>query len=89
MKKERRLFNNGAELVDTNIKPLEHHIDGQPDGNYALRILQYYRLRCNEKIIISGEGTVNIKRVYDIMNEHQDQRAKELDKAIKVLEETK
>jgi hypothetical protein len=59
-------------------------IDGTPNGEYALRILKAYRARCNEKWIVEGcdEGT---KRIYDAMNEHQDLRAKELDKAILIL----
>jgi len=61
-------------------------IDGTPDGNYALRILYAYRARCREKWIIEGSSD-GVKRIYDVMNEHQDLRAKELDKAIKKLEE--
>lgn len=60
------------------------HIDGTPDGNYALRILKAYREACNTKWIIEGDTTA--KPLYELMNEHQDQRAKELDKAIEILE---
>jgi|GEM_PF-5429136 hypothetical protein len=60
------------------------HIDGTPDGRYALRILKAYRAACNMKWII--EGDTEAKALYDAMNEHQDQRAKELDKAIEILE---
>lgn len=59
------------------------HIDGTPDGNYALRILTFYRARCNEKWII--EGDTEAKVLYDAMNEHQDLRAAELDRAIATL----
>lgn len=60
------------------------HIDGTPDGNYALRILKAYRSGCNEKWIV--EGDIEAKALYDAMNEHQDLRAKELDEAISVLQ---
>lgn len=64
----------------------EMHIDGTPDGNYALRILQAYRRRCNGKWIVEGKfAETNAKLLYDAMNEHQDLRAKELDKAIEIL----
>lgn len=61
------------------------HIDGTPDGKYALRILKAYRQACNTKWIIEGVAD-NSKLLYDAMNEHQDQRAKELDEAIEILE---
>jgi hypothetical protein len=63
-------------------------IDGTPDGNYALRILEAYRARCREKWIVEGKGvSEGTKRIYDAMNEHQDLRAKELDEAIRKLRE--
>jgi len=61
------------------------HIDGTPDGNYALRILRAYREACNTKWIIVGEHE-KPRALYDAMNKHQDLRAKELDKAIEILE---
>ena len=61
------------------------HIDGTPDGNYALRILRAYRQACNTKWIIEGENVEKLRALYDAMNEHQDLRAKELDKAIEIL----
>lgn len=65
-----------------------HYVDGTPDGSYALRILEAFRTRCNEKWILEGfdEGT---QRVYDAMNGHQDLRAKELDYAIAILKKDK
>jgi hypothetical protein len=57
-------------------------VDGTPDGNYALRILQTFRARCNEKFILDGEWSEWQRKIYDVMNEHQDLRAKELDDAI-------
>jgi len=61
-----------------------YHIDGTPEG-YALRILQAYREKTEERWEVSGlseEQSV----MYDLMNQHQEERAEELDKAIKVLE---
>ena len=60
------------------------HIDGTPKG-YALRILKCYREYCNTRWIVSGP-TKKENIIYDLMNEHQVERAKELDKAIKILE---
>lgn len=70
---------------EINMKNL--FINGTPDGNYALRILQTYRERCNEKWILEGNFSEGTKRLYEAMNEHQDLRAKELDEAIKKLEQ--
>ncbi len=61
------------------------HVDGTPDGKYALRILKAFRAQCNTKWVVSGlpeERTL----LWKTMNEHQDQRAAELDKAIEILE---
>ena len=57
------------------------YVDATPNGTYALRILQAYRDNCNCRYIILGMDEEYIK-FYDMMNELQDQRAKELDKAI-------
>jgi TPR repeat protein len=67
------------------IDPKDYHVDGTPDGNYALRILKFYRELAKTKWIIEGDHE-KAKALYDAMNEHQDQRAKELDEAIKILE---
>jgi hypothetical protein len=64
----------------------EMHIDGTPDGKYALRILLAYRRRCDGKWIVEGKfAETGAKQIYDAMNEHQDLRAVELDKAIAIL----
>lgn len=73
--------------VQDMIETRYQYIDGTPDGGYALRILRYYRRRCDEKWAISGTAvTETTQRLYDTMCEHQDQRAVELDEAIKTLE---
>jgi hypothetical protein len=61
-------------------------IDSTPDGGYALRILRYYRARCNERVSDSSALTVK-NPVLIIMNEAQEKRAKELDVAIQILED--
>ena len=70
--------------VRDEIHPKDYHIDGTPDGGYALRILRFYRELCNCKWVVNGMGA-NEKLIYDLMNVHQDQRALELDEAIKIL----
>lgn len=60
-------------------------IDGTPKG-YTLRILRFYRERCNEKWVVSGLSSKKAL-IYDLMNEHQVERATELDKAINILEQ--
>jgi hypothetical protein len=64
----------------------EMYVDATPNG-YALRLLRAYRRRCDEKWIVSGFEE-NERRVYDKMNEDQDKRAQELDRAILILEGT-
>jgi hypothetical protein len=70
--------------IENKIIMREQHIDATPDGGYALRILKVYRMRCNEKWIVKGIPD-NEKRIYDAMNDAQDERAIELDKAIAKL----
>ena len=60
------------------------HIDGTPDENYVLRILQTYRENCNCKWATSIDGLCN-NTLFTLMNEHQDRRAKLLDAAIEKL----
>ena len=59
------------------------HIDGTPDENYVLRILKAYRENCDCK----WSGNVD-NLVIEAMNNHQDQRAELLDKAIRILGKT-
>jgi len=71
--------------IRDEINPKDYHIDGTPDGKYALRILRFYRSLARTKWIIEGTDE-ETKTIYYIMNEHQDRRAKELDNAIAILE---
>ena len=70
--------------IGNKISMRELNIDATPDGGYALRILKAYRMRCNEKWIVEGFKE-NEKLIYDVMNDAQDKRAIELDKAIAKL----
>ena len=71
------------ELPKLTQQPVEH-IDSTPDEDYPLRILRAYRQNCNSYWEVHGL-TEDEKRIYDIMNEDQDKRAKILDAAIEKL----
>ncbi len=62
-------------------KPDEVFIDATPEG-YPVRILQHYRDRCDGRIEAHPPSPV-----YDIMNEHQIERAEVLDRALAKLKE--
>ena len=64
------------------------HIDSTPDENYALRILQAYRVNCDTRFATSADGSCD-NPLYKMMNEYQEQRAKLLDKAIEILMKNK
>ena len=66
--------------VTNTINPNEQIIDMTPDGEYALRILKYYRNRAEEKISGSSDNIV-----FEMVNKAQDKRAIELDLAIEKL----
>ena len=72
------------ELPEIRNRVHMEHIDGQPEG-YALRILRYYRDRCNEEWEVHGlsEGETLL---YGLMNKYQGLRAADLDRAIAILE---
>jgi hypothetical protein len=58
------------------------HVNATPDGKYALRILKCYLERARAKFIIEGND-----ELFEFMNECQDKRVVELEKAIKILED--
>jgi hypothetical protein len=70
--------------IKDRIDMKHQYIDGTPDGQFALRILKFFRARCNEKWIVEDVDE-KARAIYDAMNEHQDLRAKELNKAISIL----
>jgi hypothetical protein len=61
------------------------YVDATPDDMYPLRILRAYRENCNSKFATDSEGNCD-NVLFQIMNDHCDQRAKVLDKAIEILE---
>ena len=67
-------------LPDTNTQPI-FHVNATPDEEYVLRILKVYRENCNCKWFSNLDN-----KLIEGMNKIQDQRAKLLDKAIKILE---
>jgi hypothetical protein len=83
-----KLKNKENELPDVanTISMNEIWIDATPDTQYALRILKAYRKRCDETWVVAGLPKER-SLLYDAMNAHQEQRAKELDRAIALLEE--
>lgn len=60
-------------------------VDATPDGNYALRTLQAYRLDCNLQWADNTAGLKLTNPVLLMLNGLQEKRAKELDIAIKKL----
>jgi len=61
-------------------------IDSTPDKEYVLRILKAYRENCNCKFCSNTDGDVSeLNPVFALMNEHNDERAKLLDDAIRVV----
>lgn len=59
-------------------------VDSTPNENYPLRILQTYRKNCDSLWETHGLPE-NDTRFWEIMNEHQRDRAKILDEAIDKL----
>ena len=55
--------------------------DATPDGKYAIRILKCYLERARAKFKIAEND-----EFFEFMNECQDKRVVELEKAIKILE---
>jgi len=62
------------------------YVDGTPDKDYPLRILKVYRENCNCKWVDNSEGKESTNPLIKIMNDHCDERAKILDKAIRILQ---
>ena len=67
------------------VNPREFHLDVTPDGKYAIRILKCYLERAKIKFKVENMEDSEIE-LFDYMNECQDKRAVELEKAIKTLE---
>lgn len=90
MKKKCFVYKNGGfkETKDCPKGVIEiKYIDATPDGNYALRILKCYLQESNTYISDNFDGEpINI--MFKLMNESQDKRRAELEKAIEILENT-
>lgn len=57
------------------------HVDATPDGKYAIRILKCYLERARAKFKVEDN-----EELFLFLNECQDKRVMELEKAIKILE---
>lgn len=57
------------------------HVDATPDGKYAIRILKCYLERARAKFKVEDND-----EFFTFMNECQDKRVVELEKAIEMLE---
>ena len=63
------------------------YVDMTPTDDLALRILRAYRADCNCRWVTDTDGsTVGSNPLLLMMNQHQEQRAEILDKAIGILE---
>ena len=72
-------------LPDFTRQPVEA-VDMSIDADLPLRILRAYRQNCDVHWAVEGVDEAS-RRIYDVMNEHQRQRAKILDAAIRTLEQ--
>jgi len=65
-----------------DVVPLnEAVVDLTPDEELPLRILRTFRDRCNATWEVSGFSDSE-RRIWDLMNQHQRERAEILDRAI-------
>jgi len=76
--------NDWPELTQQPIQ----HIDATPDEDYALRILRAYRENCNVMWSVSSDKDLE-NPLFEMMNQHNIDRAKILDKAIELLQANK
>jgi len=76
-------MNEPVKLPPITQQPLLH-VDGTPNTHYPLRILRAYRDNCDCRWVTDNlpEGS---RQLHEAMNEHQEQRARLLDKAIGIL----
>jgi hypothetical protein len=70
-----------------SINSKDFHIDVTPDGKYAVRILKCYLERARIQFK-SYDNEKESAAVIDFMNECQNKRVKELEEAIKILDES-
>jgi hypothetical protein len=77
-------ISTGTLPIIDRIDPSQDWIDATPDGNYALRILRYYRKKCDARWATDTIGGCD-NPIFRLMNDGQEKRAKELDDAINKL----
>jgi len=82
--REVQKFTKGTYLVRE--KPILRGVDATPDGGYALRILKAYRHDNEGYVTDNSNGDPPESEFLKMLNETNDQRKVELDKAIKILE---
>ena len=70
---------------DLTTIPIQYGVDATPDGHYAMRILEAYRQGCNARWTDNTAGVESTNPLLVKLNEMQDARAEELDKAIAIL----
>ena len=73
-----------TKLPELTTNTRDFHVDATPDGKYAIRILKCYLERARVKFKVDDNTADN--ELFNFMNECQDKRVVELEKAIKVLE---
>ena len=73
-----------AELPPMNGQAIQH-IDGTPDKNYPLRILQSYRRNCDCQWSETTSDNKPTNPLLKYMNNQCQERAKLLDRAIHIL----
>ena len=62
------------------------YVDATPDAGYPLRILRAYRQNCDCRWADNTAGEEPTNPLLKMMNEHCQQRAEILDRAIAILE---
>jgi hypothetical protein len=78
-------FNDDGMLPNLSKEPIRE-VDSTPDEEYPLRILRAHRANCDCKWEAHAALTDGENDLVALMNEHGDQRAEILDKAITMLE---
>ena len=73
-----------SELPPVNGQTIQH-IDGTPDSDYPLRILQAYRQNCDCQWSENTNDDEPTNPLLKLMNEMCDKRAKLLDRAIEKI----
>lgn len=73
-----------ADPIPSDLVP-KHFVNATPDDDYPIRILQAHRDDCDIKWATSSDDSTGQNALSKIMNEHNEQRAVILDKALEKL----